>query len=339
MLSWEERAAPHSVLVCNQFLSVAWGKLSAAAVRSINISCSVLQGGCMRTFGYSARILPLLLILTFFSACSRRSADDKMAEGIQQKVAADPDTRDSQIAVAAKDGKVTLSGKVPTPAAQKKIEKIATEEPGSRSVEDQTTIEPNTAASQELSSAMAAAPPPVPKPAPQPVVVPSGTILTVRTSQGLSSKTSQSGQTFLATLAQPIGVNGKIALPSGATVSGTVVSAKAKGKIKGQGELSLALISISARGHTYPIQTNVLSSTTKGKGKRTAATTGGGAAGGALIGGLAGGGKGAGIGALIGAGAGFIGGAATGNKQIEIPAESALSFTLAEPLKLPTAQE
>jgi hypothetical protein len=58
-----------------------------------------------------------------------------------------------------------------------------------------------------------------------------------------------------------------------------------------------------------------------------------------LIGGIAGGGKGAGIGALIGAGAGLIGGAATGNKQIEIPAESALSFRLAESLTLPPPNE
>ena len=293
----------------------------------------------MPTLRCSVRLLPLLILLTFFPACARRSADDKMAEDIRQKVAADPDTRDSQVAVAAKDGKVTLSGKVRTPAAQKRIEEIATEEPGGKGVEDQTTIEPDTAASHELAPAMAAAATPVQRPAPQPVVVESGTILTVRTSQGLSSKTSQSGQTFLATLAQPIGVNGKTALPSGLTVSGTVVSAKAKGKIKGEGELSLTLTSISVGGHTYSIRTNVLSNTSKGKGKRTAATTGGGAAGGALIGGIAGGGKGAGIGALIGAGAGLIGGAVTGNKQIEIPAESALSFTLSAPITLPPAQE
>jgi hypothetical protein len=54
-----------------------------------------------------------------------------------------------------------------------------------------------------------------------------------------------------------------------------------------------------------------------------------------LIGGIAGGGKGAAIGAGVGAAAGFIGGALTGNKQIEIPAESALSFTLTQPLTLP----
>jgi len=89
--------------------------------------------------------------------------------------------------------------------------------------------------------------------------------------------------------------------------------------------------SITVKGQTYNIQTDVLDNTVKGKGARTAKTTGGGA----LIGGIAGGGKGAAIGALVGAGAGLVGGAATGNKQIEIPAESALSFRLSARLTLP----
>jgi hypothetical protein len=184
-------------------------------------------------------------------------------------------------------------------------------------------------------AAQAAPPPPATKPKAQHIVVPAGTVLTVKTGQALGSKTSKTGQTFLATLAQPLSVGGRAALPAGSTVSGTVVTAKEKGKIKGEGQLDLALTSISVGGHTYQIQTLVLSSTEKGKGKRTAATTGGGAAGGALIGGLAGGGKGAAIGAAAGAGAGLIGGTMTGNKQIEIPAESALSFTLSAPLTLP----
>jgi hypothetical protein len=74
--------------------------------------------------------------------------------------------------------------------------------------------------------------------------------------------------------------------------------------------------------------------TEKGKGKRTAVMAGGGAALGALIGGLAGGGKGAAIGALAGGGAGTGGAAFTGNKEIVIPAESAVSFTLSQPLEL-----
>jgi hypothetical protein len=274
-------------------------------------------------------ILLLSLLMGISIACSRRTNDDKIAKDIQDKITTDPEAKDSQVTVASTDGKVKLSGRVKTPIAQKKIEEIAHEEPGTTTIEDRTTVDP------ELASAMVAAPPPTQRPKPQPIVVPSETVLTVITSQALSSKTSQTGQTFLATLAQPISVDGRPALPKGATVSGTVVSAKAKGKVKGQGELSLALTSISVANHTYPIQTSVLSTSVKGKGKRTAAATGGGAAGGALIGGIAGGGKGAGIGALIGAGAGFIGGTVTGNKQVEIAAESALSFRLVEPLTLP----
>ena len=79
----------------------------------------------MHTLKCSARLLPLLLFLNFFLACTRHSPDDKMAENIREKVAVDPDTRDSQVAVSAKDGRVTLTGKVRTPAAQKKIEEIA----------------------------------------------------------------------------------------------------------------------------------------------------------------------------------------------------------------------
>ena len=157
--------------------------------------------------------------------------------------------------------------------------------------------------------------------------------LTVRAGEALSSRPARRARR--RHLAQPLSVGGRSALPTGSTISGTVVTAKSKGKVKGEGQLALALTSISVRGHTYQIETKVLSSTVKGKGKRTSVATGGGAAGGALIGGIAGGGKGAAIGAGVGAAAGFLGGTFTGNKQIEIPAESALSFTLAQPLRLP----
>jgi hypothetical protein len=279
----------------------------------------------------------LVVLLGISIGCNNRASDEQIQKDIQAKAAADAETKDSDVTVASKKGKVTLSGKVRTPAAQQKLEQIAREEPGATDVDDQTSIQPD--ATQAVQAPPPAQPaPPVEKPKPQPIVVPAGTALTVRLGQALSSKTSQPGQTFLATLAQPVSVEGRTAIPAGATVSGTVVSAKAKGKFKGEGELTLALTNVTVKGHTYSIQTQTLENTVKGKGKRTAATTGGGAAGGALIGGLAGGGKGAGIGALVGAGAGLVGGAMTGNKQIEIPAESALSFQLSAPLTLPPGQ-
>lgn len=278
----------------------------------------------------------LLIALSLSIACSRHPSDDSIAKDIQNKIAADPDTKDSQVNVTANQGKVTLTGQVKTPAAQQKVEQIAKDEPGETGVDDQTAVQADaTAAAAPAPAPAPPRPPPPPAPKPQPVVVPSGTVLTVRVGQALSSKDSQSGQTFLATLAQPVSVAGRTAIPAGATISGTVVSAKAKGKIKGEGELTLQLTSVTVKGQSYTIQTAVLENTVKGKGKRTAATTGGGAAGGALIGGIAGGGKGAGIGALVGAGAGLLGGAVTGNQQIEIPAESALSFRMSAPLTLP----
>jgi LysM repeat protein len=266
------------------------------------------------------------------TACSRHSStDDAVAKDIQTKVAADPATKDSNVTVDATDGKVKLTGTVSSTAAQQKLEEIAKAEPGNVSVDDETSIQSAAAVAATVAA-------PVEAPKPEPIVVPAGTVLTVRVGQSLSSKTSQSGQVFLATLAQPVSVAGTTAMPTGSKASGTVVSAKQKGKLKGQGELNLELTSITVSGQSYPIHTRVLENVIKGKGKRTAAATGGGAAGGALIGGVAGGGKGAGIGALVGAGAGLIGGTMTGNQQIEIPAESALSFRLSAPVTLPAPQ-
>lgn len=284
-------------------------------------------------------------MLAFAAGCSKHASDETIAQDVQNKVAADPVTKDAAVNVTAKDSKVIVKGTVKDTTTQQRIEQIAKEEPGASGVDDETAIVPVAGAAAAAAEQAATTPAPAPAPAeapappPQPVVVPAGTALVVTVDQALSSKTSQAGQTFLATLARPVTIEGGTAIPKGSSVTGTVITAKEKGKIKGEGELSLALTSITVRGKNYTIQTGTLDSTVKGKGKRTAATTGGGAAGGALIGGLAGGGKGAGIGALVGAGAGLVGGAMTGNKQIEIPAETALTFTLSQSLTLPPREK
>ena len=170
--------------------------------------------------------------------------------------------------------------------------------------------------------------------APKPLVVPAGTVLTVRLGQAVGSKISSAGETFTATVASPIAVDGRTAIPAGATASGTVVDAKPLGRFKGGASLRLRLTSITVNGGDQAISTSSVVRTEKGKGKRTAIMAGGGAGLGALIGGLAGGGKGAAIGALAGGGAGTGGVAFTGNKDIVLPAESALSFKLEQPLEV-----
>ncbi|MFB3814822.1 MAG: hypothetical protein ACE14L_12005 [Terriglobales bacterium] len=163
------------------------------------------------------------------------------------------------------------------------------------------------------------------------MTLPAGTELTVRLAETLSSKSSQSGQSFTAHLAAPIERDGRVVVPAGAEVVGHVTQAVPLGRFKGGAKLGLALDHLEVGGKQYPISGAIMRAA-KGKGKRTATMIGGGAGVGALIGGIAGGGKGAAIGALAGAGAGTAGSALTGNKDITLPAESALTFKLQEPV-------
>ena len=167
------------------------------------------------------------------------------------------------------------------------------------------------------------------------LVIPSGTTLTVRLGETLSSKDSQPGQAFTASLVNPVEADGRPAIPAGATATGSVVAAHAAGKFKGASLLEIRLDSVTIGGKQYPIQTSAVERSQKGKGKRSAAMIGGGAGAGALIGALAGGGKGAAIGALVGGGAGTAGAAYTGKADITLPAESALTFKLEAPLEVP----
>jgi hypothetical protein len=172
-------------------------------------------------------------------------------------------------------------------------------------------------------------PAPTPEP-PMPFVVPAGTSLPVILATSISSYKNKAGEDFSGNLAAPIMVNGEEAVPQGAKVTGTIVDAKKQGKFKGEALLTIRVTSITVRGKKYPIATHTWGDTEKGKGKRTAAITGGGAAAGALIGGLAGGGKGAGIGAAVGAGGGLAASGGTGGQNVNLPAESKISFKLSK---------
>jgi hypothetical protein len=164
------------------------------------------------------------------------------------------------------------------------------------------------------------------------VALPAGTVVTVRLAGAVGSKLSASGDHFSSTVARPVEVDGKVVVPTGAEALGKVVEAVPQGRFKGAAVLRLVLESITVNNDSYDVKTSSVSRYLKGKGKRTATFIGGGAGGRALIGGLAGGGKGALIGAALGAGAGTAGAAYTGEKEILLPAESVLSFKLAEPI-------
>ena len=174
----------------------------------------------------------------------------------------------------------------------------------------------------------AAPPPPAAAPAPAPLVIPRNTPVVVRMGQTVSAKDSSVGDSFSGVLAQPVVVRGVTVFRAGTPVTGTVVASKGQGRFKGDGALGITIRRIG----NSTVSTSNYEKTANGKGKRTAGFIGGGGGGGALIGGLAGGGKGALIGGLLGAGAGTAGAVFTGNKNVSVPAESVVTFTLEEPL-------
>lgn len=168
----------------------------------------------------------------------------------------------------------------------------------------------------------------------KPVVVPPGTSVTISLGSAIGSKLSQAGQTFTGSVAKEVMVGEVVAIPKGAEVGGTVIDAKALGKFAGGAVLQIRLDSIKIHGVDVPVQGAERTFSAKGKGKRTAVLAGGGAALGGIVGALAGGGKGAAIGMAAGGGAGAGGAALTGNKDIVLPAESAVTFELGQSLEV-----
>ncbi len=173
---------------------------------------------------------------------------------------------------------------------------------------------------------------PPPPPPPKKVTIPSGTALAVRLVDPIDSEKNQVGDTFHATLNNPITVDGDVVVPSGSDVTGHLADVKSAGKFAGQSQVVLQLDSINSGGSTYNIQTDQYKKQGSSRGKNTAEKVGAGAGIGALIGALAGGGKGAAIGAAAGGGLGGGVQAATKSQQIKLPSETVLNFTLQSPV-------
>ncbi|MGC1299770.1 MAG: BON domain-containing protein [Alloacidobacterium sp.] len=184
-------------------------------------------------------------------------------------------------------------------------------------------------------------PPPAPAPPPptiaKTVTIPTGTIVPVRITDALSSKDAQPNQVFHGSLAGDLIADGMVAVPHGATVVGRVVDAKDAAHFAGSSLLSIELTQISTRSRQIPVVTEAYSKQGTGRGKNTAAKTGGGAAVGAIIGALAGGGKGAAIGAAAGGATGAGVNAVTRGQQVEIQPETLINFTLQSPITVTTS--
>jgi len=176
--------------------------------------------------------------------------------------------------------------------------------------------------------------PPPPPPQNAGITIPVDTSVIIRMIDSVNSDTSRLGETFRASLAEPIYVNGQEVIPRGADVLTRLVTDQQSGKIEGRTVLTLALSTITINGRPVDVTSTDVKTESSSRGKRSAGVIGGTAALGAIIGGIAGGGKGAAIGAGSGAAVGTGAEVLTSGQKVKIPSETRLTFRLQNPIQL-----
>jgi hypothetical protein len=173
---------------------------------------------------------------------------------------------------------------------------------------------------------------------PPELTVKPGTYLTVRIGQMLSSDRNQPGDTFVASLAQPVVVDGVVLANRNQLLYGRVVEAE-RARSSRPSRLGLELTSMTlADGSQVPIHSQLAAQ----QGGRlptdvqvgTVATT---TAVGAAIGAAADWGRGAAVGAGVGAVAGLAGVMLTRNRPTVIYPETAVTFAVSAPIAVSTA--
>jgi hypothetical protein len=182
------------------------------------------------------------------------------------------------------------------------------------------------------------APPPEP-PRPRVVTLEAGTVIQVRTTSSLSTKTNKAGERVAATLVAPIVDGDWVIATKGATLSGVVVASDPGGRVKGVASMAIAMKKLTlADGETLAIATSAYGVEAKTSGRKDAVKVAVGAGAGAIVGAIVGGGKGAGIGAGAGAGAGTAAVLATRGDPAVIPAGTVVRFRLTEPIAVTKKQ-
>ncbi|BDC48236.1 hypothetical protein F183_A05520 [Bryobacterales bacterium F-183] len=153
-----------------------------------------------------------------------------------------------------------------------------------------------------------------------------GQQIVVRTIDSIESRDGRAGQTYRASLEQPLIVDGRQVAPRGADATLRIQEVEEAGRIKGTANLKLVVSEVRMNGVMQSVTTEPVAMESKGKGKSTAVKTGVGAGIGAALGAIFGGGKGAAIGAASGGAAGATVSAVMKGPEIKIPSESVLTF-------------
>jgi hypothetical protein len=182
------------------------------------------------------------------------------------------------------------------------------------------------------------------------VIVNENSLIRVMTDQGLSTKRSKVGTKVSFTVSEDLVVNHVVVIPRGAKVRGEVVESKKAGRLKGNAELALELVSLELGGESYPLYAYQFEVRSASKEKPVATDAVTAAYYGALAGGVVAGRTNAlptrkieaeDMAAGAAAGAGVVAAAEVlgPRPMVSVPAEAQMDFYLAAPLSVQPVSE
>lgn len=163
-------------------------------------------------------------------------------------------------------------------------------------------------------------------------VVPAGTKIKIQLNQSLRTSTHRSGQSFFATLKEPIVIKGQVLAPAGVPLIGVIYQSRESGHFSGSALIELQLTRIILPdGATWPIATETFKKTGRAHLLRNIGLIGVGSILGAGLGNLLGKIPTALIGIGFGGGVGAILAYVTGKEDLFIRAGTDLDFKVARP--------
>jgi type IV secretory pathway VirB10-like protein len=186
------------------------------------------------------------------------------------------------------------------------------------------------------------APEPVAPPEPEFVelVVPADAVIGLQLETTVSSDRARVEDTVEARVTRDVRVGGRVAIPAGALVHGTVTEVERGGKVRERARLGIRFHTVVlASGDKLTLRTDAITREGASPGRESAAKIGGAAVGGAILGAILGGGKGAAIGAGVGAGGGTAAVMAGERNVVMVPAGSTVSVRMRQSVTVTVEKE
>jgi hypothetical protein len=194
----------------------------------------------------------------------------------------------------------------------------------------------------ETPEQIAPEPEPVAPPAPEFVelTVPADAVVGLQLETTVSSERAKVEDAVEARVTRDVRVGGRVAIPAGSIVHGTVTDVQRGGKVRERARLSIRFHTVVVgNGDRLALRTDAITREGQSPGRESAAKIGGAANGGAIPGAILRGGKGAALGAGVGAGGGTAAVMAGDANIVTIPAGSTVSVRIQQPVSVTVEKE